>query len=149
MVKESAIMKLFAAKGAQSPSRETAAEMDSRAPLTPILVKPRNKTLPGHHQQQIGHANHVHPASQGLKKTQMSPLALSQKNCCAEYVENVTTFSPATPEHKFAVPATPKSASKKRFGWNSTRQPHEDSAPSGSLSNLSSPSSLAVSSALL
>ena len=130
-MKEPAIMKLFAAKGAQSPLRESAGEMDSRAPLSPIAVKPRNKSPA---QLQRGHSSHVHPTSQGLKKNQMPPSALSQKNQSMEYVENVTTFSPDTPEHKFATPATPKSASQKRFGWNTPRQPHEDSDP-GSLSS--------------
>jgi hypothetical protein len=141
MVKESPIMKLFAAKGGKSPSRETAAEMDSRAPLSPIVVKSRNKGVPGN---QSGHSNHVHPPSHGVKKhNQMPPSALSQKTQSAEYVENVTTFSPGTPEHKFAAPATPRSAGKKRFGWNTTRQ--DDSSAPGSLKSLPSQFSLSAS----
>lgn len=122
MGKDSGMMKLFASKGtrSQSPARETAAEMERRA-LSPILVKARNK-VPAHPQH--GHSNIVHPTSQALKKI---PSLVNQKSHSGEYVENVTTVSPGTPEHKLSAPSTPKSATKKKFGWNVTRQPHEDS----------------------
>lgn len=131
MGKESAAPKLSASKGAQSPSREIATEIDSRAPLSPILVKPRNN-LPAHQRQQ--HQVHFHPTSQvsGLKKnTQIPPSTSLRIANSADYLENVTTSSPRTTEHKFAAPATPKSAGKRRFGWSNTRQ-HEDPLP-GSL----------------
>lgn len=134
MVKELGIVKLLASKRAQSPSRETAAEMDCRAPLSPILVKPRNK-VPAY--QQHGHSNHVYPTSHGLRKNPMPPSSLSQKNHGEEYLENVTTFSPGTPEHKLSGQSTPKSASAKKFGWNTSRQPSEDSAHGSLLLSIS------------
>lgn len=147
MVKESGIMKQLASKGAQSPSRVRAAEMDCRAPLSPILVKSRNK-VPAH--QQHGHSNHVPPTLRGLKKNLMPPSSLSLKNHSGEYGENITVFSPGTPEQKFSsAPSTPKSASKKKFGWNTTRQPHEDSAHGTSLLLSSSVSILSLSSLAL
>lgn len=142
MVKDSGNMQLLASKGTQSPSREIAAEMECRAPLSPILVKSRNK-VPAHPHH--AHSNYVHPTSHLSKKVQMAPSSLSQRNHSGEYVENVTAFSPGTPEHKLSAPGTPKSASKKKFGWNVSRQPHEDSAHGSLLFSFSLVSQLVLS----
>ena len=131
---DSVILKLFTAKAGTSPSRETAVEMDHRAPLSPISVRSQNEVAAGAHQQQQEQgvqANHVHPAfsptSQGPKKSPMPLSSLSQKNPSVEYGENIATFPPGTPEHKFAAPSTPKSSSKKRFRWSNIRQQlHQD-----------------------
>jgi hypothetical protein len=143
MAKDAAIMKLFTGKGGSSASRETAAETETRVPLSPISVQPRNRAaatpLP------LGDPNHVHPAfspspqGAGTKKTvnnSMPPSSLSENNIqSAEYGENIAAFPPGTPEHKFAAPSTPMSSSRKRFGWSNIRQQsyqHEE-PPSGSL----------------
>ena len=142
MAEDAAIMKLFTGKGGSSASRETAAETETRVPLSPISVQPRNRAaatpLP------LGDPNHVHPAfspspqGAGTKKTvnnSMPPSSLSENNIqSAEYGENIAAFPPGTPEHKFAAPSTPMSSSRKRFGWSNIRQQsyqHEE-PPSGS-----------------
>lgn len=137
MGKESVILKLFASKGATSPVR---GEMEARAPLSPISVRPRNKVAATggnpQHQQQQGVLNNVHPTfavQAGLKKNLQgtSPSSLCQKKQSAEYGENIATFPPGTPEHKFPAPSTPKCSSK-RFGWSNIRQQsqhHEELVP--------------------
>ncbi|KAG0577882.1 hypothetical protein KC19_5G188700 [Ceratodon purpureus] len=156
MGKDSVILKLFTAKGGRSPSREAAAEMESRAPLSPISVRPRNKVVAPTAQQP--QPNHVHPATSfspgGAKKThinnnnQMPPSSLSQNNSqSAEYGENIAFFPPGTPEHKFAAPSTPKGSSKKRFGWSNIRQPsHQHEEPPSGSSGLRPPSVMGASS---
>lgn len=125
-------MKLFPSRGATSPSREGSAEMDSRPPLSPISVRPRNKVV-AHQPQQPKEVHHVHPIfgsptlPAGSKK--LTPSSLSQKKQGAEYGENIATFPPGTPEHKVAAPSAPNSSSKKRFGWSKQfAQQHEDLA---------------------
>lgn len=126
-------MKLFPSRGATSPLREGSAEMESRPPLSPISVRPRNKVV-AHPQQQPKEAHHVHPTfgsptlPAGSKK--LTPSSLSQKKLGAEYGENIAAFPPGTPEHKVAAPSAPNSSSKKRFGWSKqSAQHHEDLAP--------------------
>lgn len=51
MCDDSPVMKLFASKGASSPPLESGSGMESRAPSSPNLGRPRNNATEAAHQQ--------------------------------------------------------------------------------------------------